>query len=72
LAEIPSFVSIKRHDTFLFFFFFLVLGLELKPYTLNHSASPFFVMDFFEVGAQELFAWAGFELDPPDLCFLSS
>jgi hypothetical protein len=23
---------------------------------------PFFVMDFFEIGSQELFAWAGFEL----------
>jgi hypothetical protein len=25
------------------FFFFVVLGLELKAYTLSHSTSPFFV-----------------------------
>jgi hypothetical protein len=29
------------------FFFFLVLGLELRAYTLSHSTSPFFVMGFF-------------------------
>jgi hypothetical protein len=26
---------------FSFFFFFVVLGFELKAYTLSHSASPF-------------------------------
>jgi hypothetical protein len=25
----------------------VVLGLELRAYTLSHSISPFFVMDFF-------------------------
>jgi hypothetical protein len=39
-------------DTF-FFFFFVVLGFELRPYTLNHSASH---LDFFEIGSQELFS----------------
>jgi hypothetical protein len=29
-------------------------------------------MNFFEIGSYELFAWAGLELDPPDLCLLSS
>jgi 6-phosphofructokinase len=26
---------------FLFFFFFAILGLELRAYTLSHSTSPF-------------------------------
>jgi hypothetical protein len=42
--------------------FFAVLGLEFRAYILNHSTSPFFVKDFFKIGAQELFAQAGFEL----------
>jgi hypothetical protein len=29
------------------FFFFAVLGFELRAYTLSHSISPFFVMGFF-------------------------
>jgi hypothetical protein len=28
------------------FFFFVVLGLELKAFTLSHSASPIFVKGF--------------------------
>jgi hypothetical protein len=40
----------------------LVVGLELKAYTLNHSMNPFFVTGFFKIGSCELFAWAGFEL----------
>jgi hypothetical protein len=43
------------------FFFFSVLGLELRAYTLSHSTSPFFVRGFFEIGFCELFAWASFE-----------
>jgi hypothetical protein len=37
----------------------VVLGLELRAYTLSHST--FFVMGFFKIGSHELFAWAGFE-----------
>jgi hypothetical protein len=44
-----------------FFFFFAVLGLELRAFTLSHSTSPIFVIRFFEIGSGELFAWAGFE-----------
>jgi hypothetical protein len=54
--------------SFFFFalFFFVVvvfaaLGLELRAYILSHSTSPFFVMGFFKIGSNELFAWAGFE-----------
>jgi hypothetical protein len=44
-----------------FFFFFLVLGLELRAYTLSQSTALFFVMGFFEIGSPELFAQADFE-----------
>jgi hypothetical protein len=44
------------------FFFFAVLGFELRAFILSHSTSPFFVLGFFEIGSQELFAQAGFEL----------
>jgi hypothetical protein len=44
------------------FIYLLVLGLELRAYTLSHSTGPFFVMGFFEIGSWELFAQAGFEL----------
>jgi hypothetical protein len=40
---------------------FAVLGFELRAFTLSHSTSPIFVMDFFEIGSRELFARAGFE-----------
>jgi hypothetical protein len=42
-----------------------VLGFELGAYTLCHATLPhplhvfllFFVMGFFEIGSQEIFAW---------------
>jgi hypothetical protein len=44
------------------FFFFAVLGLELRAFTLSHSLpQPFFCEGIFEIGSLELFAWAGFE-----------
>jgi hypothetical protein len=45
-----------------FFLCVLVLGLELRAFTLSHSTNPFFVKGFFEIGSCELFAQAGFEL----------
>jgi hypothetical protein len=50
------------------FLFYSVLGLELRPYTLSHSISPFFVIGVFEIGSLELFAKLSSNLD---LCFLS-
>jgi hypothetical protein len=44
------------------FIYLLVLGFELRAYTLSHSTSPIFAMGFFELGSQELFALTGFEL----------
>jgi hypothetical protein len=55
-----------------FWVFFPVLGFELRAYTLSHSTSPFFVLDVFKIGSCKLFAQAGFEPNPPDLCLLSS
>jgi hypothetical protein len=55
-----------------FFFFFMVLGLELRAYTLSHFTSPFFVIEFFEIGSQKLFARLALNSNSPDLCLLSS
>jgi hypothetical protein len=38
------FVFLKVNCTF----FFVVLGFELRAYTLSHSISPFFVKGFFQ------------------------
>jgi hypothetical protein len=58
------------------FLFFLcvcvVLEFELRASTLSHSTSPIFVKGFFEIGFHELFARLALNLDPPDLCLLSS
>jgi hypothetical protein len=42
-------------------FFLVVLGLELRAYTLSHSTSPSFVMGFFEIGSHQVFSWADFK-----------
>jgi hypothetical protein len=39
--------------------FLAILGLELRAYTLSHSTSPVFLMEFFEIESLELFALAG-------------
>jgi hypothetical protein len=45
-----------------FFFFFVVLGFEVRAYTLCYSTSPFLrFFFFFELGSQELFVQADFE-----------
>jgi hypothetical protein len=44
---------------FLLFLFFVVLGFELRVYTLRHSTSAFLCWVFFEIEPRELFAWAG-------------
>jgi hypothetical protein len=38
------------------------LELEFRAFTLNQLHQPFFVIEFFKIGSQELFAQAGFEL----------
>jgi hypothetical protein len=39
----------------------VVLGFELKAFTLSHSTSPIFVKGFFKIGSHKVFALAGFE-----------
>jgi hypothetical protein len=53
------------------FFFFAVLGLEIRAYILSHSTSPFFVMGFFEIGSWNYLPGLASNRDPPDLCLLS-
>jgi hypothetical protein len=71
LFHIPSSITILSlpyvMTTVSLFFFLAVLGFELRAYTSSHS-----VMGFFEIGSRKLFAWAGFDGEPPDLCLLSS
>jgi hypothetical protein len=45
-----------------FFLFFAIMELELRAFTLSHSASPIFGMSIFEIGSRELFAQTGFKL----------
>jgi hypothetical protein len=59
------------HNT-LDFFFFSVLGLELRAFTVSPSSSPVFVKGFSRYGLKELFDQSISELHPPDLCLLSS
>jgi hypothetical protein len=47
-----------------FFGFFLVLGLELRAYTLSHSTSPIFMKGFFEIGSLKLLARLAFNGNP--------
>jgi hypothetical protein len=56
-----------------FFSFFVVLGFELRAFTLSHSTSPISVKDFFEIGSCKLFlSRLALNCNPPDLCLLSS
>jgi hypothetical protein len=40
----------------------VVLGLELRAFTFNHSTSLIFYEGLFKIGSGELFARAGFKL----------
>jgi hypothetical protein len=60
-ALMPFLASDTGSGFFVLFCFLVVLGFELRAYTLIHSTSPFFVMVFFKIGSCELFAQSGFE-----------
>jgi hypothetical protein len=53
-------------------FFFVVLGLELRAFTLSHPTSPIFVKGFLRQGLENYFPGLASNYDPPDLCLLSS
>jgi hypothetical protein len=54
-------VSFDGNQLILFVYFFVVLGLELKVFTLSHATSSIFVKGF-SIGSHKLFSQAGFEL----------
>jgi hypothetical protein len=47
---------------FAYIYIYMVLGFELRAYTLSYSTSPFIEMGFFKRGSHKLFTQAGFEL----------
>jgi hypothetical protein len=54
-------------------YLFAVLGFEPRAYTLNHSASSFFVMGFVQDRvSQSICLGLALNHHPPDLCLLSS
>jgi hypothetical protein len=50
----------------------VVLGLELRAFTLSHSTSPVFVKGFLRWGLLNYLPGLALYSDPPDLCLLSS
>jgi hypothetical protein len=48
--------------------FFVVLGLELRAFTLSCSTSPIFVMGFLRQGLANYLPGLALNRDPPDLC----
>jgi hypothetical protein len=55
-----------------FFFFFAVLRLELRAYTLSHSTSPIFVKGFQDRVLQNYLPRLASNCDPPEICPLRS
>jgi hypothetical protein len=51
---------VTRRAFWHFFFFFAILGFELRAH-LSYSTSPFLWWIFFKIGSHELFMWAGFK-----------
>jgi hypothetical protein len=50
----------------------VVLGLELRSFTLSHPTSPIFVMGIFKIGYMSYLPKLALNHNPPDLCLLSS
>jgi hypothetical protein len=64
-------MSLEKNLSKNFFLKFAVLGLELRAFTFSHYTRPIFVKGCFEIRSQ-YFPRLALNLDPPDLCFLSS
>jgi hypothetical protein len=56
----------------LWVFFLVVLGLELRAYTLSHSISPFLWWVFSRQSVTNYLPKLGLNCNPPDSCVLSS
>jgi hypothetical protein len=50
----------------------VIVGFELRDYTLNHSTSSFLCWVFSSYGLTNDLPGLAFNHDPPDLCLLSS
>jgi hypothetical protein len=57
-------IGVFQKNTNDILFFFAVLGLELRAYTLSHSTSPFVLGNYLP--------WLASNHDPPDLCLLNT
>jgi hypothetical protein len=42
---------VRFHRLTFLLLFYVVLGFELRAFTLNHSTNPIFVKGFFEIGS---------------------
>jgi hypothetical protein len=59
-------------DFYMINFFFCGTGAWNQGLHLEPLYQTFFAKGFSEIGSLELFAWANFEREPPDLCFFSN
>jgi hypothetical protein len=66
LSKIPWYRNIT------FSGFFVVLGLELRDFTLSHSTSPIFCDRYFRDSLMNYFPRLASNCNAPDLCLLSS
>jgi hypothetical protein len=60
-TDVPDHLQAQSFPTLVHHIFFVVLGLELRAYTLSLSTSPFLGRVFLKIGSKELFVCAGFE-----------
>jgi hypothetical protein len=67
-----SFSLYLESYTFFFFCMCVVLGFEPRVYTLSHSTSLFCEGYFLRQGLKNYLPGLALNLDPPDLCLLSS
>jgi hypothetical protein len=59
-------------DFSFFFSFFALLGLELGAYTLSHSVRPLLYWIFLRKGLVKYLPRIASNLNPPELCLISS
>jgi hypothetical protein len=72
IFNLKSVSHLSKKNLVTFFFFFAVLGLELRTYTLSHSTSPFLWWIFQDRVSWTILPRLALNLDPPDRCLLSS
>jgi hypothetical protein len=63
----PSSFPLLGGTLAVFLLFLMVLGFELRAYTLSRSPSPLLEWDFWRQGLRNCFPGLSLNLDPPDL-----